>query len=71
MLKDYGHLFHDSPEEQRATKFARKVKDISEFLMGMGPVKPTHPIPLKATYHDACHLCHGQQIRKQPRNCWK
>ncbi|MCA9056909.1 MAG: (Fe-S)-binding protein, partial [Planctomycetaceae bacterium] len=19
------------------------------------------------TYHDACHLCHGQQIRSQPR----
>src|SRR5262249_58338104 len=22
---------------------------------------------LKAPYHDACHLCHGQQIRRQPR----
>jgi glycolate oxidase iron-sulfur subunit len=22
---------------------------------------------LRATYHDACHLCHAQQIRKQPR----
>jgi glycolate oxidase iron-sulfur subunit len=22
---------------------------------------------LKATYHDACHLCHAQQIRKAPR----
>ena len=24
-------------------------------------------VPLKVTYHDACHLCHGQQIRSQPR----
>ena len=48
-------------------KFAHKVKDISEFLIGLGPVKPQHPLKLKATYHDACHLCHGQQIRKQPR----
>ncbi len=67
MLKDYGHLFHNTPNEGRATKFARKVKDISEFLIELGPVKPTHPLKMKATYHDACHLCHGQQIRKQPR----
>lgn len=67
MLKDYGHLFHGAPEEEVATKFASKVKDISEFLMELGPIKPTHPLKMKAAYHDACHLCHGQQIRKQPR----
>ncbi len=22
---------------------------------------------MKVTYHDACHLCHGQGIRNQPR----
>ena len=43
------------------------MRDISEFLVELGPVKPTHPLPIKATYHDACHLCHAQQIRKQPR----
>jgi glycolate oxidase iron-sulfur subunit len=67
MLKDYGHLFHDSPEAEQAAQFTKKVKDISEFLIELGPIKPTHPLKLKATYHDACHLCHGQQIRKQPR----
>ena len=67
MLKDYGHLFHGDPIAECATRFAKKVKDISEFLIELGPVKPTHPLNLKATYHDACHLCHGQQIRKQPR----
>jgi glycolate oxidase iron-sulfur subunit len=67
MLKDYGHLFHGAPEEEAAKTFAKKVRDISEFLMELGPIKPTHPLKLKATYHDACHLCHGQQIRKQPR----
>ena len=35
--------------------------------MELGPVKPAHPLPLRAVYHDACHLCHAQQIRKQPR----
>lgn len=67
MLKDYGHLFHGTPEQDRAALFAKKVKDISEFLIELGPIKPTHPVKLKAAYHDACHLCHGQQIRKQPR----
>ena len=67
MLKDYGHLLHGLPEEAKATLFAKKVKDISEFLIELGPIKPTHPLPMKATYHDACHLCHAQQIRKQPR----
>jgi glycolate oxidase iron-sulfur subunit len=67
MLKDYGHLFHDAPEAEKAVQFSKKVKDISEFLMELGPVKPTQPLKMKAAYHDACHLCHGQQIRKQPR----
>jgi glycolate oxidase iron-sulfur subunit len=67
MLKDYGHLFHGKPEEENARRIARKVKDISEFLMELGPLQPTHSLKMRATYHDACHLCHGQQIRKQPR----
>jgi glycolate oxidase iron-sulfur subunit len=67
MLKEYGHLLHHGSDAAKAAKFASKVKDISEFLMELGPVKPQHPLNLKAAYHDACHLCHGQQIRKQPR----
>jgi glycolate oxidase iron-sulfur subunit len=67
MLKEYGHLFHGSDGEAKAARFAGKVRDVSEFLIDLGPIKPTHPLNLKATYHDACHLCHGQQIRKQPR----
>jgi glycolate oxidase iron-sulfur subunit len=68
MLKDYSHLLHATPAAEAGHKFADKVRDISEFLMELGPVAPQHPLPIKATYHDACHLCHGQQIRKQPRD---
>jgi glycolate oxidase iron-sulfur subunit len=67
LLKDYGHLLHDTAAAEQGTKFAAKVKDISEFLVSLGPVPPAHPLPLRATYHDACHLCHGQQIRRPPR----
>jgi glycolate oxidase iron-sulfur subunit len=67
MLKDYGHLLHDTPAASAGKKLAGKVRDISEFLMELGPVRPEHPLPIRAVYHDACHLCHGQQIRKPPR----
>ncbi len=67
LLKDYGHLLHDTPAAARGQVLAAKVRDISEFLIELGPVQPHHPLPLRAVYHDACHLCHAQQIRKQPR----
>jgi glycolate oxidase iron-sulfur subunit len=67
MLKDYGRLLHGTVNEPRSSALASKVRDISEFLMELGPVPPTQPLPIKAVYHDACHLCHAQQIRKQPR----
>jgi glycolate oxidase iron-sulfur subunit len=67
MLKDYEHLTHRSPRAEEGGEFARKVQDISEFLIKLGPIKPTHPVAMQAAYHDACHLCHAQQIRKQPR----
>jgi glycolate oxidase iron-sulfur subunit len=67
MLKDYQHLLHGTPYLEAAKKFVAKSKDISEFLVELGPVKPAHPLPFKATYHDACHLRHAQQIAKPPR----
>jgi glycolate oxidase iron-sulfur subunit len=66
MLKDYSHILPADVHDD-ATRFVAKVKDISEFLMALGPIPPRHPLSLKVTYHDACHLCHGQQIRSQPR----
>lgn len=66
MLKDYGHLV-TGQDQARAKGFAGKVKDISEFLVSLGIVKPEHGISGSVTYHDACHLCHAQQIRNQPR----
>jgi glycolate dehydrogenase iron-sulfur subunit len=72
MLKDYGHIAdelspHDDARRDRLAKFAAKVKDVSEFLMQLGPVPPKGEVKLRATYHDACHLVHAQKIREQPR----
>ncbi len=70
MLKDYAHLL-PAEDHEKAKAFVAKVRDISEFLVQLGPIAPAHALPMKVTYHDACHLCHGQQIRTQPRQLLK
>lgn len=72
MLKDYGHVARevrgsDAALTDRLSAFAGKVRDVSEFLAELGPIAPRQPVPLRATYHDACHLVHAQRIREQPR----
>ena len=72
MLKDYGHIAEEikgvSPEEkERLKQFAGKFRDVSEFLFELGPIAPQGELPLKATYHDACHLVHAQKVQNQPR----
>ena len=42
------------------------VMDINEILTKFG-IEPPAPLPIKATYHDPCHLLRGQGIRDQPR----
>ncbi|RPH68210.1 MAG: 4Fe-4S dicluster domain-containing protein [Myxococcaceae bacterium] len=68
-LKDYGRLFRNDPAwAERARAFSAKVKDVHEFLVALGPARAArHPISARVTYHDACHLAHGQRIRSQPR----
>ena len=43
-----------------------KVMDINEILTKYG-IEPPARLPIKATYHDPCHLLRGQGIRDQPR----
>jgi glycolate oxidase iron-sulfur subunit len=67
-LKEYGHLLADDRVyAERAGAFAARVKDVSEFLDAIDLVPPTHSVPMRVTYQDACHLVHGQGIRQQPR----
>ncbi|WAC04978.1 MAG: succinate dehydrogenase/fumarate reductase iron-sulfur subunit [Methanoregula sp.] len=42
------------------------VMDINEVLTKYGIEPPAH-LPIRATYHDPCHLLRGQGIREQPR----
>lgn len=67
-LKEYGHLLHDDPAyATRANAFSSKVKDISEFLMSIELNREMGSVNRTVTYHDACHLFHGQKIKLQPR----
>jgi glycolate oxidase iron-sulfur subunit len=67
VLKEYGHLLANTSGDTTASAFAAKVRDISEFLVDLGPIPPRHPLKIKATYHDACGLSHAQKIRQPPR----
>jgi glycolate oxidase iron-sulfur subunit len=67
VLKEYGHLLEKTPHAKVATNLAAKVRDISEFLIEVGPITPQYPLKIKATYHDACGLSHAQKIRQPPR----
>lgn len=68
VMKEYGALLGDDPEyAARAAAFSTRVRDVSELLAEAGPVGALHAVHLSATYHDACHLAHGQRVRLPPR----
>ncbi len=67
-MKDYHHLLGDGTQiADEAKTFAAKVRDFAELVDELGLPKPLKPLPWKVTYHDPCHLAHGQGIRFQPR----
>jgi glycolate oxidase iron-sulfur subunit len=68
MMKEYGELCKgDAVYHDKAERLAAKMKDVAEFLGGIPLKAPTRAIRAKVTYHDACHLAHGQGVREQPR----
>jgi glycolate oxidase iron-sulfur subunit len=52
----------------RAALLSARVRDFSEFLDELGPVAVRGPVPVRAAYHDACHLGHAQRITAAPRS---
>ena len=67
-MKAYGHLLADDPAyAARAKRFAASVQDLAEFLAREPLRGPLSPVPLTCTYHDPCHVVHGQKIKSEPR----
>lgn len=70
MLKEYPELFREEDQEwlEKAEVFAEKVQDISKYLHDTGYRPPQTTLHKRITYHDACHLAHGQGVREEPRD---
>jgi glycolate oxidase iron-sulfur subunit len=67
-MKAYGTLLANDPRwAERARWFSARVRDISEFLAATPLRGPLRAVPLTVTYHDPCHVVHGQKIRGAPR----
>jgi glycolate oxidase iron-sulfur subunit len=62
-MRDYGHLLGDDPG---AAALAGRVRDVTELLAEHVP-GPRRPLDLTVTYHEPCHLAHGQRVREAPR----
>lgn len=71
-LQHYGRLLADDPAyAARAAEWTRKLKDIHAWLAQTGFRRPSGPAAGRpgtiATYHESCHLCHGQKVSAEPR----
>jgi glycolate oxidase iron-sulfur subunit len=73
-LKHYAHLLeHDDRYRDAAHLWDAKMKDIHEWLVQIGVDAPkvNGAAPVSVTYHESCHLAHGQKITSQPRQVLK
>jgi glycolate oxidase iron-sulfur subunit len=70
-MRHYDHLLANDPEYlERARLWTSKVRDVLELLdeIGWTPPPATNGAPaVPATYHEACHLVHGQKVSAAPR----
>ncbi len=66
-VKDYGHMFRDSPLAEDAARVSALARDVSETLAELGLGDAGRAPPLRVAYHAACSLQHGQQIKTHPK----
>jgi len=68
-IKHYDHLLHDDDEySARATVWSAKIRDIHEYLTEIGFRAPSVGCgKSQVTYHESCHLKHGQKVSEPPR----
>ena len=70
-LRHYAPLLADDPRYAgRAKAWDARVRDIQEWLVEIGcraPEAAPFDEPVTVTYHESCHLVHGQKISRQPR----
>ena len=69
-VKDYGHMFRDTPLAQEAATISALAKDISEVLVDLDLPKGDDK-DMTIAYHAACSLQHGQKIKDHPKTLLK
>jgi Fe-S oxidoreductase len=71
-LKEYAYLLRDDVQfAERAAQFSARVRDISEYLAEIPAVPIAHPLNMRVTYQEPCHLAHAQRITQAPRQLLK
>ena len=71
-IKDYGFMLRGDPAyAQKAAAVSAIAKDISEYLETLPALPVTVETGQSVTYHAACSLQHGQQIKTAPKTLLK
>jgi len=66
-IKDYGHMFRNDPAYAvKAAAISAKAWDITEYLGTLG-LPAAKAKSLRVTYHSACSMQHGQNIKTLPQ----
>jgi glycolate oxidase iron-sulfur subunit len=70
-LRRYGPLLSDDPQYARAAvEWDARLRDVHEWIAEIG-CRPPKAAPFDnavvVTYHDSCHLAHGQKVVQEPR----
>lgn len=63
-MKDYPHLIHG---DDSVKQFSSMIKDVSQILYDLEPVRPLKPLEKTLCYDEPCHLLHAQKISVQPK----
>jgi len=68
-VKDYGHMFRETPLAADAARVAGLARDVTEVIGALG--LPEGQMGLRVAYHAACSLQHGQKIKTGPKDLLK
>jgi glycolate oxidase iron-sulfur subunit len=70
-LRRYGPLLEEDPGySDAAIAWDARLRDVHEWLGEIGcrpPAAAPFDSPVTVTYHESCHLAHGQKIVREPR----